>query len=39
VTADAETVSPPRVLRLAWIVLGLLVAAEAVHELFNAGGA
>jgi diguanylate cyclase len=34
-----ETVFAPRVLRLLWIVLGLLVLGEAVHELFNAGGA
>lgn len=33
-----ELLYPPRVLRLAWIVLGLLVAGEAVHELFNVGG-
>jgi len=33
-----EILSPPRVLRLLWIVLGLLVAGEAVHELFNIGG-
>jgi diguanylate cyclase len=33
-----EAFSVPRVLRLAWIVLGLFVAAEAVHELFNLGG-
>lgn len=36
----AETVSlAPRALRLVWIVLGLLVLGEAVHELFNVGGA
>ena len=29
----------PRVLRCVWIVLGLLVLGEAVHELFNLGGA
>jgi hypothetical protein len=28
----------PRVLRLIWIVLGLLVLGEAIHELLNAGG-
>jgi hypothetical protein len=38
-SAAAETVSAPRVLRLAWIVLGLLVVAEAIHELLNLGGA
>jgi hypothetical protein len=39
VEAGEEIFSPPRVLRLVWIVLGLLVVGEAVHELLNAGGA
>lgn len=34
-----ETVAAPRGPRFVWIALGLLVAAEAVHELFNVGGA
>jgi diguanylate cyclase len=37
--ASGEILAPPRVLRFAWIVLGLLVVAEAVHEIFNIGGA
>jgi diguanylate cyclase len=38
VEASGEILSPPHVLRLAWVLLGLLVAAEAVHELFNIDG-
>jgi hypothetical protein len=38
-TATAESVSAPRALRLVWVVLGLLVLAEAVHELLGVGGA
>ncbi len=33
-----EIIAPPRVLRFIWIVLGLLVLGEAIHELLNAGG-
>jgi diguanylate cyclase len=38
-SAGESVVSAPRALRLVWIALGLLVAGEAVHELFNVGGA
>jgi diguanylate cyclase len=38
VTVTGEVVSAPRALRLVWIVLGLLVLGEALHELLNAGG-
>jgi diguanylate cyclase len=36
--AIAETFTPPRALRFVWIALGLLVLAEAIHELFALGG-
>jgi diguanylate cyclase len=29
--------TPPRALRYVWVALGLLVAAEAIHELFELG--
>src|ERR1700677_2304997 len=29
--------TPPRVLRCVWIAFGLLILAEAVHELFEIG--
>jgi diguanylate cyclase len=32
-----EPFSRPRVLRLVWVLLGLLVLAEAIHELFALG--
>jgi hypothetical protein len=36
--AAGEIVSAPRGLRFVWIALGLLVAAEAIRELFHLGG-
>ena len=37
VTEARAEFTPPRALRFVWIALGLLIAAEAIHELFELG--